>query len=410
MGGVGRSAAGREEAERIGAKSQPLGTLGAEFARAGIVVPRGRGDGARRGRRAGQAASTHPQNRTDCIFRAAIELCSRTIARCDARIVFCEVMASSYAAISSLDVILRGRAFAISAAARRGRGGDEGGAPRSRASGGRATTWTPKRAPISGGADSDSPAMPSSARDGGTGTRNRDRGVVSRTFANRRSGSHARGVSLALRREHLWRPGAVYPSAARASTAARAHRGTRPREPPTAHAARHHVHADRGGDRPRPPRDRRAARARRASRRRVPPRRVVPDDVLARRVRSRTRRRRRGGRGGERALHRHRGGPRGYASVGAPRAGEEGGDGEGGLPWPAYLGLAAIVAIASVGSCFELTYSNPIFGVVQSDSFMYKPILYWLIFTGFPLAAFLWSKGIAGANEAAELQDKLDGY
>jgi hypothetical protein len=83
---------------------------------------------------------------------------------------------------------------------------------------------------------------------------------------------------------------------------------------------------------------------------------------------------------------------------------------KGGLPWPAYLGLAAIVAIASVGSCFELTYGNPIFGVVQSDSFMYKPILYWLIFTGFPLAAFLWSKGIAGANEAAELQDKLDGY
>ena len=83
---------------------------------------------------------------------------------------------------------------------------------------------------------------------------------------------------------------------------------------------------------------------------------------------------------------------------------------KGGLPWPAYLGLAAIVCIASVGSCFELTYSNPIFGVVYPDSFMYKPILYWLIFTGFPLAAFLWSKGIDGANEAAELQDKLDGY
>ena len=71
---------------------------------------------------------------------------------------------------------------------------------------------------------------------------------------------------------------------------------------------------------------------------------------------------------------------------------------KGGLPWPAYLGLAAIVAIASVGSCFELTYSNPIFGVVYPDSFMYKPILYWLIFTGFPLAAFLWSKGIDGCQ------------
>lgn len=83
---------------------------------------------------------------------------------------------------------------------------------------------------------------------------------------------------------------------------------------------------------------------------------------------------------------------------------------KGGLPWPAYLGLAVIVAIASIGSCFELNYGNPIFGVVGPDSFLYKPILYWFIGTGFPLAAFLWTKGIAGANEAAELQDELDGY
>ena len=83
---------------------------------------------------------------------------------------------------------------------------------------------------------------------------------------------------------------------------------------------------------------------------------------------------------------------------------------KGGLPWPAYLGLSAVVCIASVGSCFELTYGNAIFGVVQPDSFAYKPILYWLIGTGFPLTAFLWTKGIAGANEAADLQDKLDGY
>ena len=83
---------------------------------------------------------------------------------------------------------------------------------------------------------------------------------------------------------------------------------------------------------------------------------------------------------------------------------------KGGLPWPAYLGLAAIVTIASVGSCFELAYSNPIFGVVGSDSFAYKPILYWFIGTGFPLAAFLFVKGVEGANEAAELQDRLDGY
>ena len=83
---------------------------------------------------------------------------------------------------------------------------------------------------------------------------------------------------------------------------------------------------------------------------------------------------------------------------------------KGGLPWPAYLGLAVIVAIAAIGSCFELTYENPIFGVVGADSFAYKPILFWFIGTGFPLAGWLWTKGIAGANEAAELQDKLDGY
>lgn len=83
---------------------------------------------------------------------------------------------------------------------------------------------------------------------------------------------------------------------------------------------------------------------------------------------------------------------------------------KGGLPWPAYLGFSVIVLIASIGSCFELTYGNPIFGVVQSDSFAYKPILYWLIGTGFPLTAYLWIKGIEGANEAAELQDKLDGF
>jgi hypothetical protein len=83
---------------------------------------------------------------------------------------------------------------------------------------------------------------------------------------------------------------------------------------------------------------------------------------------------------------------------------------KGGLPWPAFLGLASIVGIASVGSCFELAYSNPIFGVVQSDSFAYKPILFWLIGTGFPLCAFLFVQGVKGANEASELQDKLDGY
>jgi len=63
-----------------------------------------------------------------------------------------------------------------------------------------------------------------------------------------------------------------------------------------------------------------------------------------------------------------------------------------------------------VNECKPLTYGNPIFGVIGSDSFAYKPILWWLILTGFPLTAYLWVQGISGANEAAELQDKMDGF
>lgn len=83
---------------------------------------------------------------------------------------------------------------------------------------------------------------------------------------------------------------------------------------------------------------------------------------------------------------------------------------KGGLPWPAYLLLSVIVLIAATGSIFEYTYKNPIFGVVTSDSGLYAPILGWFVFTGFPLAGWFWMKGIAGANEASELQDKMDGY
>ena len=82
----------------------------------------------------------------------------------------------------------------------------------------------------------------------------------------------------------------------------------------------------------------------------------------------------------------------------------------GGFPWPVYLLLSVIVLIAATGSVFEYSYKNPIFGVVQSDSFLYAPILGWFVFTGFPLAGWFWKKGIDGANEASELQDKMDGY
>jgi len=82
----------------------------------------------------------------------------------------------------------------------------------------------------------------------------------------------------------------------------------------------------------------------------------------------------------------------------------------GGVPWPLYLLGSVIVLIAATGSAFEYAYKNPIFGVVSADSALYAPILGWFVITGFPLAGWFWKKGIDGANEASEAQDKIDGY
>ena len=82
----------------------------------------------------------------------------------------------------------------------------------------------------------------------------------------------------------------------------------------------------------------------------------------------------------------------------------------GGLPWPTYLLGSVIVLIAATGSVFEYAYGHAVFGVVTKESPLYAPILGWFVVTGFPLAGWLWMKGIAGANEASELQDKIDGY
>ena len=82
----------------------------------------------------------------------------------------------------------------------------------------------------------------------------------------------------------------------------------------------------------------------------------------------------------------------------------------GELPWPVFLLGSAITLVAATGSCFEWTFEKPIFGVVESTSGLYKPILGWFIVTGFPLSAYLWTKGIEGANKASELTDRLDGY
>ena len=88
------------------------------------------------------------------------------------------------------------------------------------------------------------------------------------------------------------------------------------------------------------------------------------------------------------------------------KAREESGE----LPWPAFIVASFVVLVAATGSMFEWTFSKPVFGVIGSDSWLYKPILGVFVFAGFPLAATLWSKGIKGAKEASELADKLDGF
>lgn len=80
------------------------------------------------------------------------------------------------------------------------------------------------------------------------------------------------------------------------------------------------------------------------------------------------------------------------------------------LPWPLYLVFSCLVAIAAVGSIFEYFDRNAIFGVVQPDSPLWAPILGLFGITGLPTAGFLFFKGVNAANEAAEMQDRIDGY
>lgn len=84
--------------------------------------------------------------------------------------------------------------------------------------------------------------------------------------------------------------------------------------------------------------------------------------------------------------------------------------GKKGLPWPLYLVFSCLVAIASVGSIFEYLDRNAVFGVIQPDSPLWAPVLGLFAITGLPTAGFLFFKGVQAANEAAEMQDRIDGY
>ncbi|KAL8038136.1 hypothetical protein ABFX02_11G084700 [Erythranthe guttata] len=80
------------------------------------------------------------------------------------------------------------------------------------------------------------------------------------------------------------------------------------------------------------------------------------------------------------------------------------------LPFVVYLLGSAVVAIAAIGSIFEYVNQKPVFGVLNSDSVFYAPLLGFFVFTGIPSSAFLWYKSVQVANKEAEEQDRRDGY
>ncbi|EPS71041.1 hypothetical protein M569_03721, partial [Genlisea aurea] len=80
------------------------------------------------------------------------------------------------------------------------------------------------------------------------------------------------------------------------------------------------------------------------------------------------------------------------------------------IPFYFYLLASAVTAIAAIGSVFEYVNQRPVFGVVNSDSAFYAPLLGFFVFTGFPSSAFLWYKSVQVANREADEEDRRDGY
>ncbi|KAL3720687.1 uncharacterized protein LOC104422872 [Eucalyptus grandis] len=80
------------------------------------------------------------------------------------------------------------------------------------------------------------------------------------------------------------------------------------------------------------------------------------------------------------------------------------------VPFFVYLLASAVTAIAAVGSIFEYVNQRPVFGVLNSDSIFYAPLLGFFAFTGIPTSAFLWFKSVQVANKEAEEQDRRDGF
>ena len=63
-----------------------------------------------------------------------------------------------------------------------------------------------------------------------------------------------------------------------------------------------------------------------------------------------------------------------------------------------------------IGSIFEWTNKNAIFGQLGPDSPLYTPILGFFAVTGLPTAGWLFFKAVESANQAAERMDEVDGF
>ena len=82
----------------------------------------------------------------------------------------------------------------------------------------------------------------------------------------------------------------------------------------------------------------------------------------------------------------------------------------GELPFGLYLLLSSMVAIAAIGSIFELANKNPLFGILPPENPLWAPILIAFAITGLPSAGYLFVKAISAANKAADAMDRVDGY
>ncbi|XP_073296655.1 uncharacterized protein [Primulina huaijiensis] len=80
------------------------------------------------------------------------------------------------------------------------------------------------------------------------------------------------------------------------------------------------------------------------------------------------------------------------------------------LPFYVYLLSSAVAAVAAIGSIFEYANERPVFGILNSDSVFYAPLLGFFVSVGIPASAFLWFKSVEVANKEAEEQDRRDGF